>query len=101
MQKNSVERLNFQSISLDLEAHTATITFAPAASSPSSTGGTHGTLRPFSWIYLRLQKTASMRPGSGFTVSDSTGPCPLERGYFQIEPASDDSVSSVAVLKWH
>ena len=95
-----LRRSSLQAVSLDLAARSATVTFAPASSSPASTGGSHGALRPFTWLYLRVQKTTATRPGSGFAVSDASGPCPLVRGSFQIAPAADDAAATTVTLSW-
>lgn len=93
---------NLQSIFLDLTQQTASLTFAPALSSPASRNP-HAA-RPFSWLYLKLEKSAStpgIRPGRAFMVMDSQGrTCPQVRGAFQITPATDDSAVTTVTVTW-
>jgi hypothetical protein len=93
---------HFQSIFLDLTQQTASLTFAPALSSPASRNP-HAA-RPFSWLYLKLEKSAStpgIRPGRAFMVMDSRGrTCPQVRGAFQITPATDDSAVTTVTVTW-
>jgi hypothetical protein len=93
----TTEAGNLQSISIDLAAKKATVTFAPAMSSPASVRG-HASA-PFSNLRLNVTKSAPQRPGSAFALADADGNnVPVVRGAFQFPPAA--SGVTVATLSW-
>jgi hypothetical protein len=93
----TAEAGNLQAVAVDLAAKRATITFAPATSSPASAHG-HASA-PFSFLRLNVTKTASARPGAGFALADSGGnSVPVVRGAFALPPAA--SGATTATLTW-
>lgn len=93
----TAEAGNLQAIAIDLAAKKASITFAPATSSPASVHD-HA-IAPFSFLRLNVTKSASTRPGSAFALSDAGGNnVPVVRGAFQLPPSA--SGVTTATLTW-
>jgi hypothetical protein len=88
------------SISIDLVAKAANITFAPASSSPASIHGHIGGVAPFSFLRLNVTKTAPNRPGSSFLASDGNGNAiPIVRGAFQVAPNGNNNPTTIK-MSW-
>lgn len=90
---------NLMSLSIDLVAKSANITFAPASSSPASVHGHDGGLAPFSFLRLNVTKTAPNRPGNSFMASDGNGnSIPIVRGAFQVAPNGNNNPTTIKMM---